>query len=218
MENAEIIPWGWYVIRASALIGFALLYVSIFFGTISCLPGIKKYFLRLRSLNFHCWISLQALLFALIHGIALLFHKFIPFSWKDVFIPFHSSYEQFLVALGTISLYIMAILIVTSYARNYISQKLWRLIHFLNIALYIFSVIHALYLGTDLKSGLLREIFIWANGFLFLLLAYNMFYRICSKMKNQPVICEIPNPNENLRPSYPASGEKRSPENFRRRV
>jgi predicted ferric reductase len=217
MQNTQI-PWDWYVVRASALVGFLLLYISVFMGTVSCLPGIRKYFLRLRSLNFHCWISLQALIFALIHGVALLFHRFISFSLADILIPFHSSYEPLLVALGTISLYLMIILVATSYARKYISQKFWRTVHFLNIALYILSIIHALYLGTDLKAGLLREIFIWANGVLILLLIFNMIYRIWSRMKNRPVICEIPNANENLRQSDPARGQKRIDENFRRRI
>ncbi len=217
--NNEI-PWDWYIVRASALIGFLLLYISVFAGTVSCLPGLRRIFLRLRSLNFHCWISFQALVFAVIHGVSLLFHKFIPFNLADIFIPFHSRYETLLVALGTISLYIMIILVATSYARKYISQKLWRTIHFLNIALYIFSIIHAYYLGTDLKSGLLREIFIWANGVLIFLLAYNMFYRLWSKIKKREVVCEIPavNSYENIRQSDPARGEKRSDENFRRRI
>lgn len=190
MEDSSV-PWDWYIIRGSALIGFLLLYVSIFVGAISCLPGIRKIFLRLRSLNLHCWISLQALTFAAVHGTMLLFHKFIPFGWKDVFIPFHSSFEPILVALGTISFYLMIVLIATSYARKYISQKLWRTIHFLNIILYISAIIHALYLGTDLKSGLLREIFIWANAILFLLLIYHIFYRLWSKIKGREVVCEV---------------------------
>lgn len=218
-SNIEI-SWAWYLTRASALVAFLLLYVSIFFGTISCLPGIGRFFLRLRSLNFHCWISLQALIFVLIHGLSLLFDKVIPFGWSDVFVPFHSNYEPLLVALGTISLYIMIILIISSYARKYISQKLWRTIHFLNVALYIFSIIHALYLGTDLRSGLLREIFIWANGILILLLAYNMFYRIWSKIKKREVVCEIPAPDtyENIRQSYASFRKERSNQNFRRRI
>ena len=219
MQNTQI-PWDWYVVRASALVGFLLLYISVFMGTVSCLPGIRKYFLRLRSLNFHCWISLQALIFALIHGIALLFHRFISFSLADILIPFHSSYEPLLVALGTISLYLMIILVATSYARKYISQKFWRTVHFLNIALYIFSIIHAFYLGTDLRSGILREIFTWANGILILLLAYNMIYRIWSKIKKREVVCALPAPDtyENIRQSYASRWQKRSPENFRRRV
>ncbi|MCX6766238.1 MAG: ferric reductase-like transmembrane domain-containing protein [Candidatus Moranbacteria bacterium] len=217
--NAEI-PWGWYIVRASALIAFLLLYVSVFFGTVSCLPGIGRFFLRLRSLRFHCWISLQALIFVLIHSLSLLFDKVIPFGWPDVFIPFHSSYKPLFVALGTISLYIMIILVVSSYARKYISQKLWRTLHFLNIALYIFSIIHALYLGTDLKNGALREIFIWANGILILLLAYNMFYRIWSKVNQREVVCEIPTPKsyEDIRQSDPAGGSQRGNQNFRRRI
>lgn len=195
------IPWDWYIVRASALIGFVLLYVSIFAGTVSCLPGIKKYFLRLKSLNFHCWISLQALVFVLIHAIALLFHKFILFGWKDILIPFHSDFEPVLVALGIFGFYFMIILVATSYARKYISAKLWRAIHFLNIGLYISMIIHALYLGTDLKSGLLREIFIWANGFLVILLIFHIIHRVWSRAKNMPINCDVPNENENL-PSH----------------
>lgn len=219
MDNISV-PWDWYIIRASALIGFLLLYISIFVGTVSCLPIIGKYFLRLRSLNIHCWISLQALLFAMAHAITLLFHRYIRFSLADIFLPFHSSYKPLLAALGTISLYIMIILVISSYARKYISQKLWRTIHFLNIALYIFTIIHAFYLGTDLKGGILREIFIWANGILIVLLAYNMLYRIWSKIKKREVVCEIPAPDsyENIRQSYAAFRKERSNKNFRRRI
>jgi len=220
MSTEIQIPWDWYVVRASALIGFSLLYISILAGIISRLPGIRKYFLRLGSLNFHCWISFQALIFALVHAIALLFHKFIPFSWKDVFIPFHSNFEPMLVAFGTISLYIMIILVATSYSRRFFSYRIWRSVHFLNIALYILSIIHAFYLGTDLKSGLLRQVFIWANGILIVLLTYNMFYRIWSKIKKQEAVLEIPNANsyENLYQSDSPGGEKRSYENFRKRI
>ena len=214
MPSSVEIPWDWYVIRASALVGFLLLYVSIFVGTASGLPGIKKYFLRLRSLNFHCWISLQALVFAAIHGFMLLFHKFIPFTWEDIFIPFHSNFEPGLVAMGTISFYLMVILVVSSYARKYFSYRVWRYLHFLNIALYFLSIVHALYLGTDLKAGLLRSVFIYANVFLAALLVLNLFFRIIGRNKSANISQE----NENLRQGSASGAEERSRENFRRRV
>lgn len=210
MPTEVQIPWDWYIVRASALVGFLLLYISIFVGTVSCLPGIQKYFLRLRSLNFHCWISVQALIFAAVHGITLLFHKFIPFSWKAVFIPFASEFEPGLVALGTISFYLMIILVATSYARRYFSYGVWRAVHFLNIALYLLSIVHALYLGTDLKSGIVREIFIWANGMMLALLLYNLLYRVWLKIRKREVHCEVPASNlyANLRESDSPGGEK----------
>jgi len=219
LSNVQI-PWDWYIVRASALIGFLLLYTSVFIGTVSCLPGLRRIFLRLRSLNFHCWISLQALIFVIIHAVALLFHKFIPFGWKDVFIPFHSNFEPVLVGLGTIGFYLMLILVATSYARKYVSQKFWRAVHSLNIGLYIVVIIHALYLGTDLKSGLLREIFIWANGLLLLMLFINLAYRIWAKIKQREISCEVlaTNFNENLRQSRASFKQKRDYQNFRRRI
>jgi methionine sulfoxide reductase heme-binding subunit len=210
MPNEIQVPWSWYIVRAGGLVGFLLLYASIFFGTISCLPGVRKYFLRLRSLNLHCWISLQALVFAFVHGAFLLFDKAFSFSLSDILIPFHSSFEPGLVALGVISFWLMIVLVATSYVRKYISYKLWRSIHFLNIALYFLSIVHALYLGTDLKSGLIREIFIWANVFLVFLLLLNVFFRIWSAAKNRPTVCENNLQNENIRQSYSAGGEKRS--------
>ena len=220
MSTEIQIPWDWYIVRASALVAFLLLYISVFTGTVSCLPGIRKYFLRLRSLNLHCWLSLQALVFAAAHAIALLFHQYIKFSLADILIPFHSNFEPILVGLGTIVFYLTILLVVTSYARRYIPQKVWRATHFLNIALYIFVIIHAFYIGTDLKSGPLRETFIWANGFLILLLAYNMFYRIWSKIKKREIVCEIPvsESYENIRQSYASRRQERGDENFRRRI
>lgn len=191
--DSNQIPWAWYITRASALVGFLLLYIAIFTGTVSCLPGIKRYFLKIRSLNLHCWISVQAFLFAAIHGISLLFDKVVPFSLAGILMPFASDYEPGLVALGVISFYLMLILIVTSYARRFFSYSVWRTVHFLNIALYLFSIVHAYYLGSDLKEGPLRNIFVFANVFLLILLLWNLVNRIWSGLQGRPVVCEIEN-------------------------
>jgi methionine sulfoxide reductase heme-binding subunit len=220
MENT-VTPWAWYISRASALVGFLLLYISIFLGTVSGLPWIKRYFLRLRSLNFHCWISVQAFLFATIHGVSLLFDKFMHFSLAQIFVPFASDYQPGLVALGTISFYLMIILIMTSYARKFFSYNVWRTLHFLNIALYLFSIVHAIYLGSDLKVGILRNIFIYANVFLIILLLINLIYKIWSGFRGKQfvsVVNNFPENNANLRQSDSAVGQERSRENFRRRV
>jgi len=69
-------------------------------------------------------------------------------------------------------------LIITSYSRKLMSQKIWRAVHFTNIVLYAIVFVHALYLGTDLKVELFRNIFIWANAFLVLLMLVNMELRL----------------------------------------
>lgn len=171
-------PWAWYFSRASGLISFALLYVSIFLVLTIRIPFLRKFFAPAHALNAHGWIALQATILALLHGLILTLDKFLNFSLTNVLIPFTSPYEKTLVALGTIGFYLMLLLVVTSYARKYMSFKAWRTIHFFNIGLYFIVFVHALYLGTDLKISLVRNIFIAANSILVLLMLTNMFLRI----------------------------------------
>jgi methionine sulfoxide reductase heme-binding subunit len=180
------IPYAWYLTRSSALVGFFLLYISIFLGLAVRTPLLSKIIKPVYSLKIHCWISLQALIFVLIHGLSLLFDKYIAFGWKNILIPFYPLTESQaqridtgFLALGIIGFYIMLLLVATSYLRKGLSPSLWRSIHFLNAGLYVITIIHALYLGTDLKSeGLARSIFIYANGFLVFLFMINLLIRL----------------------------------------
>jgi len=100
-------PWAWYVARASGLIGFLLLYLAIFFGLAVRTPLLQRIIKPAYSASTHCWISLQALLFVLLHGMALLFDKFFHFSLVDIFVPFAFSgapgVDTNLLALGIIA-------------------------------------------------------------------------------------------------------------------
>lgn len=178
--------WAWYLTRATALIGFLLLYIVIFLGLTVRLPYLNRIFSPLTSLKVHAWLSVQALLFAATHGAALMFDKFLKFSWVDVFIPFASFYETDLVAMGTIGFYIMILLILTSYFRHLMSHRIWRISHFLNIVLYGIIIIHALRLGTDLKNpGINRDVFIWSNVLLVVLFALNLTYQLVMVIKRK---------------------------------
>lgn len=181
-------PWPWYFARTAGLVAFALLYVSIFLGLVIKINFLHKFLTPLYALNAHGWIALQATILALVHGLALTLDKFIGLSLANVLLPLSSPYEPFLVGLGTFGFYLMLILVVTSYARKYISHTLWRTLHFLNVGLYLGVVSHAAYLGTDLRGGWGRGIFIVANIFLVLLMLLNMFLRVKDNLKRKRLI------------------------------
>lgn len=182
-------PWAWYLGRISGLVAFVLLYLSIFLGLSLRLRFLHKLFAPLYALNAHAWIALQATILALAHGLILTLDKFFGLSLLNVLVPFTSSNEAVLVGLGTISFYLMLLLVVTSYARKHLSHALWRALHFLNIGLYIIVVVHALYLGTDLKApSLAQDVFIAANELLVLLMLVNMFLRIKDKIQRRNML------------------------------
>lgn len=199
------VPWVWYVTRSSALVGFFLLYLSFLFGLAIRTSFVRKLISPADAFSVHCWISLQALVFALVHGVSLLFDKMIIFSWKDILVPFvfrsagsglNVPGADELVAFGVLSFYLMIALVITSYSRRFISQKVWRSIHFMNIGLYILSFLHALYLGTDLKSGVGREIFIIANAILAVLLVVRLIAMLIARSKQHEDIRESVAPVE----------------------
>ena len=171
-------PWAWYVSRTSGLAAFLSLYVSIFLGLTLRIPLLRKIFSPIYSMSMHCWISLQATLLAFFHGGVLTFDKLFDIRLADVFIPFASKFEPNLMAMGIISFYIMVILVVTSYGRKFISQKLWRGVHFFNVILYVGVLFHAAKLGTDMKNPLVFGIFMWANAFLIFVMLWNIELRI----------------------------------------
>lgn len=183
-------PWAWYVSRMSALAGFAFLYISMVLGLAIRIPLLRNSIGSGDTLSVHRWISLQALLLALIHGTSLIFDKFIKFSFVDVFIPFASEYKTYMVVLGVLAFYLMLILVVSSYLKNKIPHKLWRTLHFFNIVLYIFSLIHAWQLGTDLSSNFARAVFVGLNSAIPVLIIWHVVERMkCRVKKSQE--CEI---------------------------
>lgn len=180
------VPYAWYLARSSALVGFFLLYLSIFLGLAIQIPLLNRIIKPFYSLKIHCWISFQALIFAAVHGVSLLFDQFISFNWKNILIPFYplteiqaQQIDVGFLALGIVGFYIMLLLVASSYLRKGLSTSLWRAVHFLNVGLYIIVIIHSLYLGTDLKNpGVARDIFIYANGFLIVLFIINIIIRL----------------------------------------
>ncbi len=193
LDSSQTIPWAWYVTRSSGLVGFLLLYISVLLGLLIRVPYLRKLVPGWFSLQMHCWLSLLALMFALVHGTALLFDKMFDFSFGDIFIPFYTSYEKDLMALGIIGFYLMLLLVATSYLKNGISQNFWRAAHFLNIGMYFILIIHALYLGTDMKIAWVRDIFLGMQGVLIFFIILHIFSRIiCRRKTVANSECEIP--------------------------
>jgi DMSO/TMAO reductase YedYZ heme-binding membrane subunit len=197
-------PWAWYLTRATALISFFLLWSSIFLGVAIRLPVLRRIFNPIFSVDAHCWVSLQALFFAAIHGGSLLFDRYIGFSFLNIAVPFFKIPQNVsdridpgALALGVISFYLMSALVLSSYFRKRIPFWLWRSIHFLNIGLYVAGVAHALKLGADLQGGSVRLFFVLASVFLAALLALSIFNRFFIFLRKK----KVEKKNENIRES-----------------
>ena len=180
-------PWAWYISRASGLMAYFLLWLVMFFGLAIRAPLIKRIFSPAFSYETHTWLSVQSLVLVFFHSGALLFDKYLQLKFLDLIMPFHAQIYTTEITFGILGLYLMIIIIVTSYFREALSQRLWRAVHWLNIVLFAIATLHAYLLGTDLRSGLTHNIFLTLNIILILLIMINLFAKLKTKFFSERI-------------------------------
>src|SRR5262245_28280443 len=84
----------------------------------------------LKLFRFHNWTGYIALTVALTHPVILLFSSSPPFRVIDLIVPVWSPVQPVSNVLGAISLYLIIIIVATSYFRRALGRHLWRTIHY----------------------------------------------------------------------------------------
>ncbi|MBS4174016.1 ferric reductase-like transmembrane domain-containing protein [Bacillus sp. FJAT-49736] len=144
----------WNTTRAAGLTSYLLLFISIVTGISQSFKSIHPK--KRKTLNIiHESTGWFGVLFGLVHGLVLMFDQDVTLSLGEILIPFTAKTDAFPIGIGTISLYIMLILILTSDFMKKIGAKLWRAIHFLSFPGYLLGLIHGIWLGPDTKMGLI---------------------------------------------------------------
>lgn len=162
--------WPWYITRAAGLTAAVLLVVLVLSG-VGLITGYTYKFLEpLNAWATHRALGLAFGVAVIVHIVALLFDRFVPFSIAQVLLPFASNYREvtiagyhlgsLYVALGVFALYAILALIISSILWIDKKPHTWRILHYLSYLIVIFVFIHALYLGTDLAHGFFRIVWI----------------------------------------------------------
>jgi methionine sulfoxide reductase heme-binding subunit len=147
----------WYMIRATGIVSYLLLYFSVILGLYSQVQKKRKQKAAV-PLFLHEAVSNWAFILVLGHIGFLLIDSYISFNWAEVLVPFQTDYKPLPMAMGTISLYLLLMTIVTSKARKKIGYQKWRKLHALNPILYILVTLHGLFIGTDFQGVILLVI------------------------------------------------------------
>ncbi len=170
LESRAKASWPWYITRAAGFVA-AFSLVLLMLSGIGFITGASFRFLEpLTAWATHKAIAYVFGISSVIHVVALLFDKYVPFTIAQVLVPFLSHYRQvtidghnlgsLYVALGVFALYLVLAIILTSIIWIDKKPHTWKLFHFLAYLTMIFVFFHALYLGTDLTHGLFRILWI----------------------------------------------------------
>jgi sulfoxide reductase heme-binding subunit YedZ len=137
----------WITSRAAGIAALVLSSVGVSVGLLMGGRLVKGRMADLRAA--HETIALATLVAIAVHAIALLGDSFMQPSLADITIPFVSGYKTVWTTVGILAGWGTIALGLSFYARRFIGQRRWRLIHRFTVLAWGLGVIHSLGEGTD---------------------------------------------------------------------
>lgn len=139
----------WDTSRSLGLTSYLLLFISMVAGILQSLkvmpPKSKANLAAVHTLG--GWLGL---LFGLTHGLVLLFDTYVGYSIGEILIPFTAKKNPVEIGFGTISLYMIFLLVLSSDLLKNLGKKVWRSIHFLAFPAFLLALYHGISIGTDI--------------------------------------------------------------------
>lgn len=139
----------WYLGRGSGIVALLLLTVAVVLGIGTRSGRPAPWLPRFAVASLHRNTSLLATVFLVLHVVLLLFDPYAQLDVVDTVLPFLAGYAPFWVGLGTLTLDLLAALVITSLLRHRIGHRAWRAVHWAAYASWPTALVHALGSGTD---------------------------------------------------------------------
>ncbi|MCW2621801.1 MAG: putative integral rane protein [Frankiales bacterium] len=145
MSNLDL----WYLNRATGIVTMVLLSLVVALGVLTRrsvpLPGLPRFV----TAGLHRNAALIAVGLLAVHIGTAVADPYALLRLVDVVVPFGGGYRPFWVGLGTLTLDLLAVLVVTSLVRHRLSDRTWRAVHLSAYAFWPLALAHGLGSGTD---------------------------------------------------------------------
>ena len=107
---------------------------------------------RLTAFKIHKWTGYMAAMLVLLHVLLIPLDPRSGFRWADLFLPLWTRHQPLANAFGAGALWLIAVVIVTSYFQKQLKFPLWRKFHYLAYAAVPLFLIHGLLTDPELKD------------------------------------------------------------------
>lgn len=142
----------WYITRASALIAWALMTMSVLWGILLSTRVMRRIDNPAWLQDLHRYLGGLTLFMVALHMVSLMLDGWLKFSLTETLVPFATDYKPLAVALGIISFYILVAVQGTSLIMNRLPRKFWKGLHYSSYVALLLVALHAGWSGTDVGS------------------------------------------------------------------
>jgi predicted ferric reductase len=165
----------WYLSRASGVIAYLLLWMSVALGLITSSKMARVWPGGPAAVDVHQFVSLLALGVVLFHAFILLGDRYMNFTIAQLLVPFAGKdYRPLWVGWGQSAFYLAVPVAFSFYARRQIGFRVWRVLHYVGFLVYTLITIHALGSGTDATAPAMLAIYILSGAVVYFLTTYRI--------------------------------------------
>jgi DMSO/TMAO reductase YedYZ heme-binding membrane subunit len=167
----------WYTARASGMVAWGLLALSVCWGLALSTRVTNGKPTPAWLLDLHRFLGGLATVFVGVHLLGLAEDRFVPFTWVDFAVPFHSAWRPIAVAWGVTALYLLVAIEITSLLMRKLPKRWWRKVHSSSFVLFVLTEIHVFAAGTDRVNRLTQ----WAGLAMATAVLFLTVYRAMAK-------------------------------------
>jgi predicted ferric reductase len=142
----------WIILRSAGIGAYVLLFLAVAWGLVGTTSALGKRVPKATATTLHQYLGTAVVALLVLHLGGLLLDKFRPFHLIDFVVPFHNHFRPWPVTFGILALYLMVIVLLTSWYKKRIGTAWWRRFHVWATPVFIMAMVHGVFTGTDTMS------------------------------------------------------------------
>ncbi len=142
-------PIAWSMLRVSGTLAYSVLGITTALGALLKSQFAPTWLNRAVQYGWHGLLSGFALTVSLVHGMFLVVDGKYRQPLSAVLVSGTSSFQPFEIALGTLAVYALLLVYVSTVFKNKIGQKTWRVLHMAAYPAFVMATLHGLNVGSD---------------------------------------------------------------------
>ena len=180
----------WIIARATGTASLVALTLSVLTG-MALRTGTFAWLSQNRGLRVvHGFLTVLWIPLGLAHVIALLFDRFAQIGLVDLVVPFGVSYGRLAIGLGTISMQLILVVLISTWLRSSLTNGQWQSFHRLSYVAFFAAFAHGVMSGTDLANPVVATL-AWITAAAVALVAFRRVTRAVTNAQRkaaQPVL------------------------------
>jgi ferredoxin-NADP reductase/DMSO/TMAO reductase YedYZ heme-binding membrane subunit len=180
--RVDPVVW-WYVARASGLVAWILLGVSVMGGLLLA-TRLTRGRRRLRVQGFHEFVGALAVVFTAIHLASVFASAQLRIGLRELLVPFTRLGNPVAQGCGVLAFYLLAAVVLTSWARARLPWRWWWCLHLLAFPLFGLACAHAVLAGSDTRHPIVG----WAGLVVGVLILFLAVLRLAPRRVGLPAV------------------------------